>query len=116
MAVRNHEHTYGEVFIAADDPIPVKTLVDHIVAVSGLRRKIPRIPVFLGVATGAAFDVISKITGKSLPLSVRRVRAMTRDIKYTNKKLTQVVGVRPQYGVLDGITRAIIWYRQAGLL
>jgi len=41
---------------------------------------------------------------------------MTRDIAYSNQKLSQVLNISPNYGVLEGISNTIAWYRNKGLI
>ncbi len=116
VAVKNDARTHGEVLIAADKPCQLNELVSCIVNALGTKRPILRIPYFLGYLLATACDMATKLSGKTLPLSQRLFRAMTRDMAYSNQKLSQTLGISPAYGVAEGIDRTVRWYREAGLI
>ncbi len=116
IAVRNNPAAFGRVFIAADKPCSLEELAEGIATLLHSRRRIPRIPAWVGLAVASCCDLISRATGKSLPLSQRRFHAMVRDVAYSNHRLTDSLDIHPTYGLMEGLHRTIQWYRQAGLL
>jgi nucleoside-diphosphate-sugar epimerase len=116
LAAVDNPAAYGQTFIACDEPRTLRTLVQDIQVALGANRAVLRLPLSFGLAAGAVCDVLSKVTGKALPLSSTRVRAMTRDCAYVSDKLRRVLGVLPQVGIAEGLRRSIEWYRAAGLL
>ncbi len=115
-AVADSEAASGQVFIAADRPTPLHELAQCIRAATGSRYPLLRIPRFMGKGIAAGCDAISALSGRSLPLSRRRLDAMTNDTAYSSRKLEQAIGLRPTYGLDAGIRRTVAWYRQNGLI
>ena len=116
LAALDNPAAYGQTFIASDEPRPLRALVHDIQVALGAKRAVRRLPLSFGLAAGALCDAISKVTGKALPLSSARVRAMTRDCAYVNDKLRTTLGVVPRIGITAGLRKSIEWYREAGLL
>ena len=116
VAVKNDARSYGQVLIASDKPYQLHELVSCILKALQSKRSIPHIPIYLGYTVAAGCDMASRLSGKTMPLSRRRFRAMTRDIAYSNQKLSQVLNISPNYGVLEGISNTIAWYRNKGLI
>lgn len=116
VAVKNDARSYGQVFIAADKPYQLHELVSCIVKALERKHSILRIPICLGYAIATGCDIASKLSGKTMPLSKRRVRAMIRDMAYSNQKLSRALNISPTYGVLEGINNTVTWYRENGWL
>jgi nucleoside-diphosphate-sugar epimerase len=116
LVVENNVKVFGQVFMACDDPHSLGGLVYEIEELLGLTHKRLRIPLFFGYTAGYGCDFISTLTGHSLPLSSRRVRAMTCDVAYSAEKLERIVRLRTKVGLKEGLSRSISWYYQKGLL
>lgn len=116
MWAKNNEKAYGEVFIASDSPCTLDKLASSISEALQVKTFIPRVPIFIGWWLGGALDVISAITKRNLPLSRRRVAAMTRDVVYSNSKLCEAMHEGSSYGVVHGLRASIAWYRSQKLL
>lgn len=108
--------TYGEVFISADEPCELRKLVGIIKSSTGTNRATLSIPLWMGAGLGLVADLVTKFTGKNLPISSRRVRAMTRDISYSAAKLRTVLGTKPVHGLPRGLESTIKWYGDSGML
>jgi nucleoside-diphosphate-sugar epimerase len=115
-AVAGNPRAFNQIFIACDAPYSLQELVDNIGSALGRRRRPVHIPRILGIAIGTVCDVASTVLRRAMPLSRRRVRAMTRDVAYHNEKLAKVLGLRPEVGLFEGLRISIDWYRLAGLL
>jgi len=115
-AVQLDPRTYGQTFIAADEPVRLFDLVSLISAELELRCNVLNIPYSLGLCVAITCDVASKIIGRPLPLSTRRFRAMTGNTSYSSRKLREVLGIFPAFGMREGLRRAIAWYRVAELI
>ena len=53
---------------------------------------------------------------KTFPLSLRRLKAMTHDVTYSNNKIIYSLNVKAKYGIQQGIINTITWYHKSGLL
>ena len=116
VAVLGNPKTFGEVFIAADKAYPLKDFINWVVSNMLEERQVYRIPLWVGRSVGLLFDVVSRLTGKNLPFSTRRFRAMTRYTVYVNDKLINTIGNQHTMGVRNGLKRTIAWFRQTGML
>ncbi len=65
-----------------------------------------KVPYFLGLLGGYAFDVASKITGKKFPISSIRIKKFTADTTISTKKL-QESGFKPAFSLEEGLRRMV---------
>ena len=111
--VRNK--TFNEIFIASDESYSLNTLVGWICDALNIHY-VFRAPLLTGYLIGLIFDIISNLTKKSLPFSLRRFRSMTRNVSYSNVKIHKTINFDHRYGVRSGLVRTIKWYQDAGAL
>jgi nucleoside-diphosphate-sugar epimerase len=104
------------VYIAADHAMPLGRFASLIAASLGARLNPMRVPASLGIAAGACFDVLGRLSHRPMPLSARRVKAMLRDVQYSARKLEVELNRPLRYGVSTGLDRTISWYRHENLL
>jgi nucleoside-diphosphate-sugar epimerase len=104
------------VYIAADRTISLSELTNLIARMVGTPIPDLHVPASLGIAAGACFDLMSRISGRPMPLSVRRVRAMLRDVEYSARKLDAELQRPARYGVATGLERTVGWFRRQDLL
>ena len=112
----SNPRVYSQVFIAADSSCSVRDFVSYISVELDLEREVRSVPMMIGLIAGVICDFVAKLTGKSLPFSRRRFRAMIRDCEYSNKKLITVLGIHPRYGLRAGVNRTIRWYRETNII
>jgi len=105
----------NQTYIVADTPITLNELTDFIRQEVDMPPNLFKLPTFIGLSAGFAFDILSRIAHRPMPLSVNRVRAMTRDICYSNERL-KALSIKFDCGIFDGLKRAIVWYKSQGLL
>lgn len=116
VAAKNNEQCHGELFIASGNRHKLKELVSCINSALGRKQSTLRIPFILGYWIATCCDLVTKLTGKALPLSKRRLNAMTRDVIYSNDKLSRKLKVTSSIGVFDGIRNTIGWYQKNNLI
>ena len=95
------------VFNYVDKPdFNMNQLVDHIGKV--LNKKIPstHFPMWLGMLGGYCFDVLSKITGKKLPISSVRVRKFCATTQFDARKI-QSTKFRAPFSLSEGLARTL---------
>jgi len=109
------EDIFNEKIIVSDEPLELKKLVDVICDELGTRKHSFSIPKKIAIAIGFSFDILAKTFGITLPLSLNRVNAMTRDKWYSNAKMRRYLPVY-NYGVVTGLKRSIAWYKENDLL
>lgn len=106
----------NKTYISAVDPVPLMVLVEEVSKHLGVRMRSLKISRELGLILGGLCDTIGGLLRINLPLTKQRVWAMTRDVRYSNRRLTEDIGEATLYGTLTGLTRTIEWYRSSGLL
>jgi GlcNAc-P-P-Und epimerase len=91
------------VFNYADKPdLSVAELVSAVRAELGLRPSFLRLPYFVGLAGGAALDVIAKLTGRTFPISTVRVRKFCGETTVDASR-AHALGLKPRYTLSDGL-------------
>lgn len=116
MLVASSDRTRQQTYVAANEPVPLRSLVRHIAEQLGVSPPRLGVPVDLGLFLGTCCDRLSGSLKVRLPLSRQRVLAMTRNVRYSTRKLERDIGVSTVYGPIRGLIRAMDWYRGSGLL
>jgi nucleoside-diphosphate-sugar epimerase len=106
----------AKTYIAADEPLRLVDLVDEISRNVKMNPTKFRVPRAIGIILGAICDVLATSLRIRMPLSRQRVRAMTRDVRYSNRKLMTDIEVSVPYGIRNGLARTIAWYQSTRLL
>ena len=98
-------HTYNYI----DKPdFDMNTLVCKVKSALDLEPKVGiSIPYFLGLLAGFGFDIIAKLTNRSLPISSIRIQKFCKDSTYNTS--LQKTGFNPPVILEDAISRTI-WY------
>src|SRR3989338_850721 len=99
--------TCGKTYILADEPIRFSELIEAIQKAAGFSGAIFRMPAFAGHLAGAACDGMSSWTGRKRPLSKASVRFMTQSVIYSNAKWKSETGIKPVFGIHEGLERTI---------
>lgn len=71
-----------------------------------IKKSFPKIPYFIGILAGFAFDILSKISGKKFPVSVVRIQKFAAETTVSTKHLFEN-GFEEPYSLEDGL-RAMI--------
>ena len=70
----------------------------------------------MGFIASCILDILTCITKNTFALSLRRLKAMTHDVTYSNNKIIYSLNVKAKYGIQQGIINTITWYHKSGLL
>ena len=105
----------NEIFIVSGEPLHLKVLVDAIKRKFGFKSTRFYVPKFIGFFLGYILDKISKYIKIRFPLSLNRVKAMTKDKYYSNYKTNKHLGGY-KYGIIQGLSSTIDWYKTNNLL
>lgn len=114
VLVQKNTRAYNQIFIASDQPYKLNTLASWIYDSLKCTHHILRVPMWIGYIVGIMFDSISYVTNRSLPFSLRRLRSMTKNVRYSNAKLNSAIKFNQRYGVRDGLVKTIRWFRDIG--
>ena len=69
-------------------------------------QKPVKIPYFLGLAGGAVFDALARVSGRNFPISRARVRKFCANTIFGNKSLLES-GFEPQFTLEEGLDRTV---------
>jgi|WetSurMetagenome_2_1015567.scaffolds.fasta_scaffold00106_21 nucleoside-diphosphate-sugar epimerase len=105
----------NELFIVPGEPLQFRVFVDAIKRELGFGATKFYIPESVGLFIGYVFDRISKYSAIRSPLSFKQVKAMTKDVRYSNYKTYKYLGGY-KYGVIQGLRAAVDWYKKSSLL
>jgi len=114
--VIDNNRAFNQVFIVSDDAIQLKILISWIVESLKSRKYIIKVPICMGYIAGYFFDFLALFTKIIFPFSSRRLKSMTRDVLYSNRKILHALSVKNKYGVKQGIKFTIEWYHKNGIL
>ncbi len=106
----------GKTYVVSDEPLALASLVNEICTHLNARPMLLKLPRALGMLVGLMCDILANRFGTRLPLSRQRIRAMTRDVQFSNQRLLADIGNLTRYGVRRGLARSIAWYRASGFL
>ena len=116
MNVIDNNRAFNQVFITSDEAIQLNILISWIVDSLKNRKYFIKVPIWMGYIAGYILDIIARFTNIIFPFSLRRLKAMTRDVLYSNRKIFHVLNVKNKYGVQKGIKFTVEWYQKSGIL
>lgn len=99
--------THGRTYILADEPLKFIELIEIIQRAAGLPGTPKKVPAWIGYVAGAGCDAVAGLTGLKMPLSIRAVRFMTRNVIFSSEKLKTDTGIQPVFGVRESVERTI---------
>ena len=114
--VKDNNRALNQVFIASDNAFQLNILISWIVESLKCRKHILKFPIWIGYLVCYVLYVIELFTNKRFSFSLRRLKAMNRDIIYSNKKILYALKVDIKYGVQQGINNTIDWYHKIEIL
>ena len=114
--VIDNNRAFNQVFITSDEAIQLNILISWIVDSLKNRKYFIKVPIWMGYIAGYILDIIARFTNIIFPFSLRRLKAMTRDVLYSNRKMFHVLNVKNKYGVQKGIKFTVEWYQKSGIL
>lgn len=92
----------------ADKPdLTMKEMVSDIRKAMGLDGPGIKLPYTLGIAGGSVFDIAAKITGKTFPISVIRVKKFCANTVVNADKAHHASGFKAPYTLQDGLNEMI---------
>ena len=96
-----------QVYNYADKPdLDMQNLTDIIYRSLGKKKPSFILPYALGMIAGFCFDVLARITGKTFPISMVRVRKFCANTTCEAERYKQT-GFIPEWSIQDGLTRMI---------
>lgn len=102
-----NEKAGTQVYNYADKPdLTTNDLSDVVHKSLGLKKAAVRMPYVVGLLAGYVFDVLARITGKTLPISSVRIQKFCANTTSSADKYKKA-GFTPQYSLSDGIHRMI---------
>lgn len=99
----------GNVYIFSD-PCRLSDLVDSIAGF--LRVPAPKrtLALWFGWFLASLGEILLRLTGKNVPISWSRFKAMNNSVVYNSDRFKQIVGKEPFIGWREGIRRMVEWY------
>jgi nucleoside-diphosphate-sugar epimerase len=98
------------VYNYVDKPdMAVDEMVTVIADALGRKRPRKRFPLWLGVAAGKLFDLISAVTGRPLRVSSERVKKLATSTRFAADRIRRD-GFRPEFSIEQGLRQMAAWY------
>jgi nucleoside-diphosphate-sugar epimerase len=107
---------FNQIFIVADKPLKLETLVYVIQKTLKLKKKLNYFPLFTGYVVAFFFELISLFNKKYLLFSTKKLNKLNNKVIYSNKKISKLTTFKYRHGVIAGIIRSINWYKKTNLL
>ncbi len=115
IALGLHDEARGIVHVADAPPVTFLEVIEAIRAALGQRGVLPRLPLPLAEALARAMAAAWSITGRTPPLSPRRLRTLTADCALDTGKCA-ALGIEPRVEFASAVGKTVAAYRAAGLL
>jgi dihydroflavonol-4-reductase len=112
------EEAVGEAFFCSSgESFTVEELMRHIATALGAPARTVVVPELALKGLGAAADVVSRATGRKLPLNQKLARQLLAPgWSCSIEKAKRVLGFRPAHALTDSVQRTLEGYRAAGWL
>jgi nucleoside-diphosphate-sugar epimerase len=104
------------IFHAADErPVTLREIAETIARELGVSLLPIPFPRPVAYAAAGALELWGRLSGRTPPLTRRRLATITSDFAFDTSRLAQI-GYRPVVGIAPGVADAIAWYRAQGLV
>jgi UDP-glucose 4-epimerase len=103
------------IFHAADQPVTLREVAALVARELGASLVPVPFPRPVAYAAAGALELWGHLSGRSPPLTRRRLATIVSDFALDPARLSQI-GYRPITGFAPGVADAIAWYREQGLL
>jgi nucleoside-diphosphate-sugar epimerase len=110
----DHPGAAGETFHLADDGcLTWRQLVEAMAAALGIPPPRGSAPRWLAVRAAGALEATWRALrlGSAPPLTRYRVRTVTSDLHFSNRKAKRLLGWAPTVTLADGLAATVAWYR-----
>lgn len=104
-----------EIFILSDG----KSMEEFVLSAAEiLNVEIPRTPIprWFAFVIAGTLAPLANLFGKSFPLTISRVRALTDQRVFSMEKIKRRLEFQPRFGIVEGLKRTLQWYEKEGLL
>ena len=98
-------------FIAGEQPVTIKELVQTVADVQGVQRPKLHLPLTVGKAAGYMLQFTFKPLGKQPPFSRRSLDFFLKDNAYDIGKAKHDLGFYPQIDLQAGLTETLAWQK-----
>lgn len=112
VGVQDNAKAFSKTYIAADQSYSLKTLSTWIAEALGCGSSVFKLSKPAGYLIAMGFEFLTLITRRAMPLSRKRLIAMTRDVSYSNQKVMDELRIPIRFGVQHGIRATVEWHRQ----
>jgi nucleoside-diphosphate-sugar epimerase len=106
----------GGIYICSDNLCQLNSFIIQVKFALGVDNSTYRIPLWAGHVLGFVADILKSVSGRSLPISGKRVVAMTKNIYYSSDRLRIDLKSEMPNGIQQGLINTIKWYRLNGFL
>lgn len=109
IAVADDERARGKIYLVADArPYTQREIAETIADLLGRPKYFYHLPYPPALALGAAADIVGRLTGRDLPVSLDRVRKLAQNTRFSADKIVRELGVVPRLSLRDGLREMII--------
>ena len=91
---------------AGKGDLSTKQILNIVTDELAIKKSFPKVPYFIGILGGFAFDILSKLTGKKFPVSVVRIKKFTAETTVSTKHLFES-GFKEPYSLEQGLRNMI---------
>jgi len=106
--VAGNERARGQIYNVCDErSYTLAEIAATIAEAVGRKPRFPRVPLSVAMPLGRLADVVSRVSGLSLPLSTYRVRKLAGHTRYSAAKLERELGFRPGVELKQGLARLL---------
>jgi len=112
--LKNKEFQGRDYIISDVRPYPLLEL-SKVVSNSLSVKKPLKVPYFIGYSAGACLELVSKVTGKNMPLNRSRAKNLTRNRSFRIDRARKEIRYAPKVHLEQGIRKTIDWNRRSGV-
>ncbi len=115
LLISKGNRTSNDVFILSDTK-PMREFVHAAAEILGVNVPETPIPRWVAIWVAGVFTPTMRFFGKTFPLTVSRVKALTDQRFFSAEKIKKEFGFQPKFGLVEGLLRTLRWYEREGLL
>lgn len=113
LVVADDPRSRGRTYIVSDArPYSQLEIARTIADLLGDSRKIYHLPLLPALILGATADIAARVIGRSLPISLDRIRKLAQNTRFDSSRITKELGVSPLIDLRHGLGEEIAERRE----
>ena len=104
----------GQAYLLVGESLPIAEMRQVVLSTLNLDRPYPYVPLGVALAGAAVLEVVSRISGKPMPVSRHNIQSVTTGREFDIRKARNELGFEPALKLSESAAEVLGWLREQG--